>query len=376
MKILHVVSKVDRQASGLSQAVLGISKSQALAQNDVTLICAGQDVDAGNVRLIAVREWPWLGGGSFSYRLAKVLRTYAKNCQIVHNHSLWTFPNIAVGLMTGKGPAKFVFSPHGTLSPWALSLSSWKKRILWPFQKSALLNADLVHATSADELDQIRSAGYSGPIALIPNGVDVNEVSRKKSEENERRTLLFLSRIHVTKGIDHLLQAWELVQDSHPDWDLVIAGRDETSHLLECQKIVDERKLQRVSFPGPLYGCAKAEAYVNAALFVLPSHSENFGLVVAEALAHSCPVIVSKGAPWARVVDEGCGWWTANSVEDLASTLDDAMSCSVETLSSMGERGRLWVNKDYSWNNISTEMIEVYRWLLEGGEAPACVNLS
>ena len=189
------------------------------------------------------------------------------------------------------------------------------------------------------------------------------------------RTLLFLSRIHPTKAIDRLLAAWAQLQTRHPDWRLVIAGRGEVAHVEEVEALAKTLGVDRVEFPGPLFGDAKAQAYSGADLFVLPTHSENFGMVVAEALAHGCPAVVSRGAPWAGLETEGCGWWVDNSVESLVAALDAAMHSPPEQLAAMGLRGRAWMERDYGWAAIGQKMDAAYRWLVNGGERPAWVRL-
>ena len=147
---------------------------------------------------------------------------------MVHNHSLWSMVNVASGwVVPGRG-AKLVVSPRGTLSAWALSRNRHVKRVLWPLQKRVLARADLLHATSEVELAEIRAQGFTAPVAVIPNGIDLPDMRHGvKQGSDGMRTLLFLSRIHPTKAIDRLLAAWVQLQTRHPDWRLVIAGRGE-----------------------------------------------------------------------------------------------------------------------------------------------------
>ena len=125
-----------------------------------------------------------------------------------------------------------------------------------------------------------------------------------------------------------------------------------------------------------LYGDEKSKAYFGADLFILPSHSENFGVAVAESLAHGCPVIVSKGAPWSQLESKGCGWWTNNDVLSLIETLSASMKESKAQLEIMGSKGRTWMKKDFEWNLIAKKMDKSYKWLLKGGQCPDWVKLS
>ena len=115
--------------------------------------------------------------------------------------------------------------------------------------------------------------------------------------QDRRRQLFFLGRIHPIKGINNLLRAWQVVEHRFPDWDLLIVGPDNAGYMDEMQALAAHLRLERVAFGGPLYGEEKLRAYQAASLFVLPTHSENFGMTVAEALAAGTPAIVTQGAP-------------------------------------------------------------------------------
>jgi glycosyltransferase involved in cell wall biosynthesis len=128
--------------------------------------------------------------------------------------------------------------------------------------------------------------------------------------------------------------------------------------------------LAHVEFSGPLYGEAKLLAYQKADLFVLPSHSENFGMAVAEALAAGTPAIVSKGAPWKGLNQHNAGWWVDNGVDALVACLDEALAMPPTELAAFGAHGRQWMETDFSWTNIGRKMSETYHWLLNGGSQP------
>lgn len=375
MKLVHVVPHVSTEASGPSYSVPRLCQSLAGRGHEVTLSCQRAGRDIPGIELVAHPEWPMLRRFAISPSHARALAQAARQADIVHNHSLWSMVNLASGWVVPGKRAKLVTAPRGTLSEWALSLSKWRKQLLWPVQRRVLSMADLLHATSEDEYADIRRAGFTVPVAIIPNGIDLPEMLATRTQSREVRTLLFLSRIHPIKGIERLLDAWAPLEHGHPDWQLKIVGPGNADYIAGLQAQAGRIGARRVVFSGAMYGRDKAAAYRNADLFVLPTHSENFGMAVAESLAYECPAIVSHGAPWAGLETEGCGWWVSNYVDSLCATLDAAMSLSRDELHDMGAKGRLWMQRDFSWDAIAGEMDAAYRWVVEGGTPPPCVRL-
>jgi len=124
------------------------------------------------------------------------------------------------------------------------------------------------------------------------------------------------------------------------------------------------------TFCGNLDDALKWNLHARADLFVLPTHVENIGIVIAEALASETPVITTKGAPWADLELHGCGWWIGIGPESLAVALQKATSCSNSELKEMGTRGRVLIGTKYAWSLVATQMKQVYTWVIEGGVPP------
>ncbi|MEO8077566.1 MAG: glycosyltransferase, partial [Acidobacteriota bacterium] len=288
-------------------------------------------------------------------------------------HGLWMMPNVYAGQACKGGRGLLVVSPRGTLSPVALKINARQKAIFWrALQAPAIRRAACFHATAESEYADIRRAGFRQPICVLPNGVDVP--AYEKSPEDLRRTVLFLGRIHPIKGLDTLLRAWSQLEPAFPAWKLQIAGPDSRGHLETLQALSSRLGLQRVAFSGPVFGDHKLRAYREASLFVLPSHSENFGMAVAEALAAGTPAVVLKGAPWEGLNARGAGWWIDAGVDPLAACLTEALAMSSAALAGMGRAGREWMVRDFSWQSIAHQWAAVYRWLGEGSQAPRCVR--
>jgi glycosyltransferase involved in cell wall biosynthesis len=290
-------------------------------------------------------------------------KVVAGDIEIIHNHGLWMMPNVYPGQIAKDTKVPLIVSPRGTLSAWAMASGSKIKRVFWPvLQLPALRTAACFHATALSEYEDIRRLGFAQPVAILPNGIDIPPMlSRRKAAQ---RTLLFLGRLHPVKGIDFLLRAWAAVEPRFSGWRLKIVGPDERGYKQDLQVLARDLRLQRVEFAGAIYGEEKWAECRNADLFVLPTHSENFGMAVAEALAAGTPVVVSKGAPWSGLQEKGAGWWIDIGVDPLVACLEGALSLSEIELASKGARGRDWMERDFSWRRIGEQTAETYAWLL------------
>ena len=301
---------------------------------------------------------------------------------VLHTNGLWMMPMVYPGWVIkrlrqkGHFP-KLVVAPRGCLALWALKRGWMKKKLFgWLFQNQVLSQADMFHATSEKEYAEIRARGYRQPVAIVPIGMDIPVVeprnARKGRNGEEKRRVVFFGRLHKVKGVDRLLFAWEQV--AQDGWELVIAGPD-CGMLEELKGIVAERKLPRVSFVGEINGHAKYEFLADGDIYVLPSDTENFGITVAEALASGTPVIASQGTPWEGLEREKCGRWVPIGVEPLREALKELMSKDDAERAAMGERGKEWIRREFTWQGVGAKMKAAYEWLLNKGEKPEWVRV-
>jgi glycosyltransferase involved in cell wall biosynthesis len=285
----------------------------------------------------------------------------------VHLHGIWS-PQLARRFLAWrKRGVPCVVSPHGMLEPWALSHKRVKKVIAWHlYQRRLLDQATVLHGTSERETAQFKILGLRPPTAMVPWGVSLPQV-RERAAKHCPQIALFVGRIYPVKGLPMLIEAWARV---HPaGWKLRIVGPDQAGHQAEVEAVVRKAGVASVvEFTGELTGPTKEAAYEEADLFVLPSYTENFGIAIAEALAHALPVVTTTGTPWASLNERGCGWWVAPTVHDVAKALSTATALDDETLRAMGAKGREWVLNDFNWQQTANRMKELYLWVL--GEKP------
>lgn len=292
---------------------------------------------------------------------------------LIHSHGLWTMPNIYSWWIGKKYNIPVIISPRGSLAKWAMNSGSLIKKIFWPlWQKPALIDAKCLHATSVAEFMDIRRLGFTQPVAIIPNGIDIPEYIPAKPQEI--RTLLFLARINPIKGLDMLLPAWKSVQDRFPEWQLQIAGPDSRGYLHQVKQMVQKLELKRITFSGLITGKDKLLAYQNAELFILPSYTENFGMSIAEALASGTPVVTTKGTPWQSLIQHNAGWWVDLDINSIIKCLNEALSLKPEQLTAMGYNGRQLMIDEFSWEHIGSMMQQTYNWIINNTTAPECIH--
>ena len=297
---------------------------------------------------------------------------------VLHDNGIWLPHNHRLAVLARKHSIPRVVSLRGMLEPWALRHKWLKKKIAWMAYQRRDLEQACCHLTSSEpEARNLEKIGLGVPVITVPNGVDLpaDQLARHASPEprNGTRTALFLGRIAPVKGLPMLIEAWRRVRPQ--GWVLRIAGPDEDDYQREVEKAVSSTDLEQfVSFLGPIPPEDKHVLFRDADLFVLPTHSESFGVAVAEALAHGLPVLTTTGAPWSILPGQGCGWWVDASVDGLVHGLQQATDLDCRTLQAMGARGRAMVVERFSWERIAGDVLTAYRSILATTSSAAGVN--
>ena len=359
MKILHVITGL-QNAAGTSVFCGEVCNGLVALGHEVTIaVFNPQATDCypldSRIKLVSI---------------SSLLHDYiitSPSQSIIHINALWAPILHKVVKWARQNNLPIVWSPHGMLTRWAMHNKWWKKQMAWwLYQKRDLSYANLIHVTAQSEVEDISRMGLSNKVIIAPLGVKIDNRVGHVERVDGKKVLLFVSRVHKKKGLMNLVQAWsQLPSEIKGGWIIRIVGPDQDNHTDELKKLCTELDVEKdFEFVGPKYGVELTREYESADLFVLPTHSENFGSVVIEALAHKVPVICTKGAPWEELEINKCGWWIEIGVEPLMRALQCVMSIDDKTHHDMGERGYWLVKERYTWDAVVKTMMKGYEDLL------------
>ncbi|MEL6920975.1 MAG: glycosyltransferase [Pseudomonadota bacterium] len=375
LRVSLLTAKMSPAAGGLSVSVPGLAHGLDVFEDVEMYVLGTQDpMDPAAANKWGPRVHAFRSSAPSALQRAPAMALALERLapDVVDVQGLWSWSS-KVSLQHWRRHRKpYVVTPRGMLDPWARRNSAWKKKLFAAVVETEhLRNAFCIRATAEMEAQHFRNIGLYAPIAIVPNAISISELAPRR--KSHRRQALFLSRIHPKKGVDVLLHAWAKLEDRNPDWDLVIAGIDENGHESALKVLARRLKLQRVDFVGPKHGSEKEALYRNSDLFVLPTHAENFGLVIAEALAQELPVITTTNAPWSGLRDMGCGWWIPPGNTKLAEAMEEAMRQPNHKLRAMGTRGRAWIQESFDPRQVAAKMREVYLWTASRAARPEYV---
>jgi glycosyltransferase involved in cell wall biosynthesis len=372
MRICQIVPSLEKKHGGPSRSVWKLAAALAALGHEVDLL-ATQPGDAAaparedRLRILQFRrDRPEFLCPSAGMR--KHLRQQDYDC--LHHHSLWLRTLHYARESARAAGAGLVISPRGMLADWAWSHHRWKKwlsaRLVHP---GALARARGWHATSQAEAEDIRRRGCRQPICIAPNGVEApaaDEMTRAHEVWSQlcpavttRPVALFYSRFHRKKRVLELLAQWAAAAPA--DWLLVVAGIPEEYTVAELQ--AHARRHAAADRIAVFDGRGRPPPYGVASLFLLPSHSENFGLVIAEAMAWGLPVVVTDSTPWAEVTARDAGWCVPWA--EYPDALREALGEAGDRLEQRGARAREWVLGRFSWMQSARLLDDFYRQLLD-----------
>lgn len=325
-----------------------------------------------------ISKYPLLKQLGFSKDINDVLNSQSP--EIIHSQGIWMYNSYAAYYYKKTKKAKTIITPRGMLDPWAVKNSGWKKKLAgWLFENENLRYADCIHALNKSEYESIRKYGLKNPVAIIPNGITMpNDVVYNRGKEE--KVLLFVGRIHPKKGISELLEAIHILKSKSPDllnsWKVRIAGWDQLGHTEDLKKKCSELELNnRISFIGPVLGEEKKKEHLEADAFILPSFSEGLPMSVLEAWSYRLPVIMTDQCNLPEGFEKNAALRVTTEPNSIAEGLEKLIKMTNSERELIGDNGYNLVANEFTWDKIADQTIQLYDWLLHGGEKPKFVLL-
>jgi glycosyltransferase involved in cell wall biosynthesis len=316
---------------------------------------------------VTVRYFP-CGLGRRLYRSPEMVRALAADVakfDVLHLHSVFLWPTLAAARAARRANVPYVLAPRGMLVGDLIARKSRLAKTAWIrlFERSNIAHAAAIHATSELEAMEFATLGISARrVIVVPNGIEPPDLKRASTRPAAAKSpyVLSLGRINWKKGLDRLVRAMAYV----PDAELVVAGNDEENYQPRLESMARELGIaDRIHFSGPVHGDGKWDLIRSAAVFALPSYSENFGIAAVEAMACGCPVVVTPDVGVARAIGEaGAGSVVSGEPKDIGAAIAALISDPVRR-DLMGEAGKKLAAQEFSWVRIGEQMEQIYREL-------------
>lgn len=393
MKILHVIHKLDPKEGGPPVVAARLAAAQAALGHSVGILHYA-DPEArertakslGGIpgfSAVTVHDVAPEGGRIAQIRAGNLHRWLNANLggqDFLHLHGIWNPILPATAKVAGRLRKPYALVPHGMLDPWCLTgqgfVKAIKKKVALAVTYRGMIDgAAFLHVLNADEGRLLGPLALKPPCVVLPNGVFEGEVSplpapgafrAKHPELGQDRYVLFLSRLHFKKGLDFLADAFASLLPKHPGTRLVIAGPDDGMVAPLTEQVRKLGVQDRVHLVGSLYGQDKLAAFVDSAVFCLPSRQEGFSMAITEALACRRPVVISDQCHFPEVAETGSGAVTALGAGPTAEALDRVLSLPAPEAAAMGERGHALVMTRFTWPRIAERTLAAYAEILAG----------
>lgn len=372
MTILHYIPSIDRTSGGVG-AYMQLLTVELGKLVDLHVVTHREEnpleLENCKVHFIRKNNNPFSSSGKAEFiELLEEIKP-----DVFHTNCCWLPMSARTAMWAKSLGYKVVYTPHGMLEPWIMKRHYWTKKLPASllFQKRGLRIADVVHATAESEKRNLMQLGWNRNVEVVPNCVQVEKIVMKESWKRKME-ILFLSRVHVKKGINFLIEAVAAINEEcgtkNKECSIsrcIVAGEGDAAYITELRDMASRLGVGHImDFVGGVYGDRKWELFRNADLFILPTHSENFGIVVAEALASGTPIITTKGTPWQELEGYHCGWWTEIGTEATIKALREFLQCSEAQLQEMGRNGRRLIEDKYSSKKVAGGMFELYKGIV------------
>lgn len=369
MRVLHVIPSVSERSGGPAVAIVPMCRALQAEGIDVLLASTSHGLtqtstdDLSEYKGVPARLFPAQVGASFKYSrpLASWMNANVRDFDLVHIHAVFNHASVAAASACRKARVPYIVRPLGTLDPWSMRQKAGRKKIFWSLVgKRMLQGCAAVHYTAAGEKTATEESLGINHGRVIALGVEVNGAPLANTANEYfpalagHKYVLLLSRLDPKKGAEILIDAFKALTDG--PWRLVIAGDGPREYVSSLKQKVGGS--ESIIFTGWVEGEQKEALLRDAALFVLPSRQENFGLSVMEAMARGVPVLLSPHVNLAPEIEAANAGWIVEQpklTHALAAVLAD------ETERARRGKAAYQFAQQYSWQRTATDLIGLYR---------------
>ena len=306
------------------------------------------------------------------------------SADVVHFHGLWQGHTRRGARAARLANVPYLVAAHGMAEPWALRHKALKKKVYTALVEGKnLRRASCLHALARPEVGHLRAIAPRTPIALVPNGVDLEpfrDLPPRSVLEAEfpelvgKFVLLFFGRLHVKKGLGLLAGALGDLKFDHPDVHVLLAGNDDGALAPFLARAEAEGVSSRITRVGHVSGERARQVWAAADAFVLPSYSEGFSMAILEALACRLPALITTTCHFPELADAGGGIVVEPTPEGVSSGLRGLLERRPEERRALAEKGRALVEARYTWDRQADRLASVYEWVAGGGAPPEAVE--
>jgi glycosyltransferase involved in cell wall biosynthesis len=380
MRILQIIASMDPRMGGPGEVILQTIRALRAEGHSPEIAC----LDAPGESWVKDCPFPIhaLGpkAGKYSYspRFLPWLRGQAGRYDCLIVNGVWCFSSLGTWIASRRTGVPYFLYTHGMLDPWfqtAYPLKHIKKSIYWRLAEHRVLR-DARSVLFTCEEEQILAARSFRPFrcrgAIVTNGIHhpVGDPAMQRRlflekfpEVSDKRVVVFVGRIHRKKGCDLLVEAFGAVAREHPDLHLVMVGPDETGWRADLERRASALGVdRRITWAGMLEGDLKWGAFHAADAFALPSHSENFGMVVAEAMACGLPVLISnKVNIWREILSDGAGFVAEDDLAGTTEALRSWLACTAEERGVMKDRALRCFNERFHIRRAASQLVHALR---------------
>ncbi|OAD45665.1 glycosyltransferase [Polaribacter atrinae] len=386
INVLLLMGTNSRNAGGLFNSVKSLAKElDKDKQTDLSILSHNDAFSSEDIKTWADLKmliYTVRGPLSFGFSLDLFNLLKKKNPQIIHQQGIWMFSSKMALKFLKLNNSVNIITPRGMLDYWAINNSSFKKKLVgsW-FEYKNLKNASCIQALCKSEYLAIRDFGLKVPIAIIPNGINLPEEQVfKRIMNNEKKILLFIGRIHPKKGLDSLIEALYIINQTHSEllnnWEVRIAGWNQVKHQEYLTEKCVKYKLEKVvTFIGSVYGEIKEQELMNADAFILPSFSEGLPMSILEAWSYKLPVVMTKECNIPEGFENNAAIEINHSAKDISTVLIDLFLKENLELSEIGVNGYELVKSRFTWEKIAEDTKEMYSWVLGESDKPNFIHL-